>query len=150
MNEIVVKVKKTSNVENVELPHYATEHAAGMDVRAAIKEPIIIQPREWKMIPTGLHFEIPQGFEMQVRPRSGLAAKHGVSMVNNPGTVDADYRGEVQILLINHGLKPWTCTPNERIAQLIFAPVTKAKLEIVNELSETKRGQGGFGSTGKH
>ena len=150
MQEITVKIKKAPHFEGNELPHYASEHAAGMDVRAAIKEPITISPGERKMIPTGLHFELPVGYEMQLRPRSGLALKHGISMVNTPGTLDADYRGELNILLINHGKETWTCTPNERIAQMIFAPVTRAKLELVEELTETQRGTGGFGSTGKH
>lgn len=150
MNEITVKIKRAPGFEHTELPTYATEHAAGMDARAGTKEPITLQPGERKTIPTGLCFEIPQGYEMQVRPRSGLAVKHGISMVNNPGTVDADYRGEVSVILINHGTETWTCTPNERIAQLIIAPVTKAKLQLAEELTETKRGEGRFGSTGTH
>jgi dUTP pyrophosphatase len=126
-----------------------TEHAAGLDLCAAIDEPIELAPRARASVPTGLAMEIAPGFEGQVRPRSGLARDHGVTLVNTPGTIDADYRGEVGVLVINHGDKPVRIESGQRIAQLVIAPVARAELVVVDELSDTKRGQGGFGSTGR-
>jgi dUTP pyrophosphatase len=132
----------------VPLPRYQTPGAAGMDLHAALKAPITIAPGGRAKVPTGLAFSIPQNYEGQVRPRSGFAAKSGVTVLNAPGTVDSDYRGEVLVLLVNLGDKPVTIAPLERIAQLIFAPVARAELELVTALPETSRGAGGYGSTG--
>ncbi|HEY3398821.1 MAG TPA: dUTP diphosphatase [Armatimonadota bacterium] len=132
------------------LPEYATAEAAGMDLRAAIAEPVTLEPGARALITTGLRLQIPPGFEVQVRPRSGLAIRHGVSLVNTPGTVDSDYRGVVQVIVINLGQEPFTITRGERIAQMVVAPVVQAQLQVVAELEDTERGAGGFGSTGRH
>ncbi len=132
------------------LPHYASHGAAGADVKAYIKEPLIIAPGASCLIPTGLRLAIPQGYEIQVRPRSGLALKNQVTVLNTPGTIDSDYRGEVGIILINHGKLDFIVTPGMRIAQLILAPVILGKFTLTHELTETKRGSGGFGHTGIH
>ncbi len=132
-------------------PAYMTAGAAGMDLAAAMDAPVVLEPGERAAVPTGLVLEIPAGFEGQVRPRSGLARKHGIGMVNAPGTIDGDYRGEVQVLLINLGLRAYTIAPGDRIAQLVIAPVTRVELEELDEggeLSATERGTGGFGHTG--
>lgn len=131
-----------------ELPKYETAHASGLDVRAALGEPMLLRPMERAMIPTGLSMEIPPGFEIQVRPRSGLAAKQGVTVLNTPGTVDADYRGEVKIIVINLGSEVIEVKDQDRIAQMVLCPVVQADLILSQELSETARGAGGFGSTG--
>jgi dUTP pyrophosphatase len=131
-----------------ELPHYATTDAAGMDIRAHLNAAITLLPLERKLIPTGLFLEIPQGFEVQIRPRSGLAFKHGITVLNAPGTIDADYRGEIGILLINLSSEPFVVESGERIAQMVVAPYTKATLINSTEISATDRGEGGFGSTG--
>jgi dUTP pyrophosphatase len=130
------------------LPAYATDGAAGMDVVAAIAEPLVLAPGSRAAVPTGLAMAIPPGYEVQVRPRSGLAAKHGLTVANAPGTIDADYRGEVKVLLINLGPDPVTIEPAMRIAQLVPAAVTRARLTVVDSLDDTARGAGGFGSTG--
>jgi len=130
------------------LPSYASEEAAGADVRAAISEPLILQPGQSALIPTGLFFEIPPGFEVQVRPRSGLALKHQVTVLNTPGTIDSDYRGAIGIILINHGQGPFSITPQMRIAQLVVAPVIQARFILARQLATTERGSGGFGHTG--
>ena len=131
------------------VPSYQSANAAGLDLCAAIDEPITLQPRARAAISTGLALAIPEGFEGQVRPRSGLALKHGITCTNAPGTVDADFRGTVMVLLINHGTEPFTIEPGHRIAQLVIAPVIQAELVETEELSETARGAGGFGSTGR-
>ena len=131
------------------IPAYMTEHAAGLDLCAAIDAPIVIAPGERVAISTGLALALPPGFEGQVRPRSGLARSHGITVVNSPGTIDADYRGPVTILLINHGSEPVTIEPKHRIAQLVIAPVVQAELLEVDVLDATERGAGGFGSTGR-
>lgn len=136
--------------EGAELPTYGSEEAAGADVRAYITDKITLNPGESKLIPTGLRFEIPKGFEIQVRPRSGLALKHGVTVLNTPGTIDSDYRGEVGVILINHGNNPFVVTPKMRIAQLVFAPVIQACYKEEECLKATERGEGGFGHTGTH
>lgn len=123
--------------------------AAGLDLVAAIDAPIVLRPGERTGIGTGLAIELPPGFEAQVRPRSGLARKHGITLVNGPGTIDADYRGEIVVLVINHGAEPVPIAPGDRIAQLVIAPVVQAELVEVDELTETERGAGGFGSTGR-
>jgi dUTP pyrophosphatase len=132
------------------LPEYASEEAAGADLRAKILEPLIIPAGNSALIPTGLKFEIPSGYEIQIRPRSGLAAKFQVTVLNTPGTIDSDYRGEVKVVLINHGNNPFTVEPGMRIAQLVVAPVVQARFVKVSGLMESKRGEGGFGHTGVH
>ena len=131
-----------------ELPSYGTEHAAGMDLRANLDTPVILKPLERAMIPTGLFMEIPVGFEGQVRPRSGLAAKKGITVLNSPGTIDADYRGEVKVILVNLSNDPFTVEDGERIAQLVIARHETISWEQTDELVDTERGTGGFGSTG--
>jgi dUTP pyrophosphatase len=132
-------------------PRYASEGAAGLDLRAAIASPMTIAPRGGRAaVPTGIAIALPPGHEGQVRPRSGLAARHGVTVLNAPGTIDEDYRGEVQVLLVNHGDEPYEVAPGERIAQLVVAPVVRVDVETVDELDATPRGSGGFGSTGRH
>lgn len=130
------------------VPEYKTAGAAGADLYAFLNSPVTILPGKSAMIPTGLFFEIPEGYEIQVRPRSGLAAKNGVTVLNTPGTIDSDYRGEICIILINLGEKDFTVNNGDRIAQMVIAPVIQADFSIVNELSQTERGSGGFGSTG--
>jgi len=139
---------KIVNKSNNPLPSYATEHSAGMDLRAFVSEPIILKPMERRLIPTGLYIEIPEGFEAQIRPRSGLAIKSGITCLNTPGTIDADYRGEVGIILTNFGKEPFTVNRGERVCQMIIAPVVMATLKVVAELPSTERGAGGFGHTG--
>ncbi len=135
--------------EGVQLPQYETEGASGLDVRAYLKDgAVTIQPGEYKMIPTGIKMDIPVGYEVQVRPRSGLAAKHGVTVLNSPGTIDSDYRGEVKVILINHGKEAFVVNSGERIAQFVISKVIQADFVLSDELSESERGEGGFGSTG--
>lgn len=143
-----VRVQRVGPVE-VPLPRYQTEGAAGMDLQAALKEPITLAPLERRTIPTGLAMAIPPGWEGQVRPRSGLAAKRGVTVINAPGTVDSDYRGELQVALVNLSNEPVTIEPLERIAQIVFARHGVATLQIVDALDTTVRGAGGYGSTGR-
>ena len=131
------------------VPEYKTEGAAGMDLAAAIAEPITLQPLERKLIPTGLKIELEHGYEAQIRPRSGLSIKHGISLINCVGPIDEDYRGEVCVPLVNVSNEPYTIQPDERIAQMVIAKYEQAKIEVVTELSDTSRGEGGFGSTGK-
>ncbi len=131
------------------LPAYATELSAGMDLRADLQEPLVLGSLERAMVPTGLHIELPAGFEAQIRPRSGLAAKHGISIVNAPGTIDADYRGEIKVVLVNLSNEPFTVNPGERIAQMVVARHETVQWEPVEVLEESNRGSGGFGSTGK-
>ena len=147
----VLRLLALPHFEGLDPPAYQTPGSAGMDVRAAIPEdaPVVLQPGERRLIPTGLSMAVPPGFECQVRPRSGLALKHGLGCLNTPGTIDSDYRGEVQVLLINHGAEPFTVRRGERIAQLVPAPVTRAALDEVAALDATARGAGGFGSTGR-
>lgn len=140
---------KVINESNNDLPKYETENSAGMDVRANIEEKIVLTTGERRLIKTGLKFEIPTGYECQVRPRSGLAYKKGVTVLNSPGTIDADYRGDVGVILINHGNEPFEIEPGDRIAQIVFAKYERAEFELSEELEETDRGEGGFGSTGK-
>jgi dUTP pyrophosphatase len=147
MTQIKLNVKKLR--EDACLPEYQTRGSAGMDVRACLDEPLEIGAGEWARIPTGLSFEIPEGFEIQVRPRSGLALKNGITVLNSPGTIDSDYRGELSIILINHSKKTETIKRGDRIAQLVPAPVLRATIEERASLSETARGGGGFGSTGR-
>lgn len=140
---------KTVNQSGNELPHYATDGAAGMDIRAHLTGPVTLNPLERKLIPSGIFMEIPEGYEIQIRPRSGLALKNGITCLNTPGTIDSDYRGELKILLINLSTEPQVISNNDRIAQLILAKVEKAEILLVQQLSETERSAGGFGHTGK-
>lgn len=147
MEKVTIKFKKLENFKG-ELPAYETAYAAGMDVRARLEEGVTLEPGERALVPTGLSVEIPRGFEIQVRPRSGLAIKKGISLVNSPGTIDADYRGEIKIIVINHGQQAFTIEDQDRIAQFVVAPVVQAEIEEAIELEDTERGEGGFGSTG--
>jgi dUTP pyrophosphatase len=131
------------------LPEYQTEHAAGLDLRASLAEALTLEPLQRQLIPTGLFIELPAGYEAQVRPRSGLAFKHGITVLNSPGTIDADYRGEVMVLLVNLSGQPFVVQPGERIAQLVVAAYQRIAWQPAGELSETPRGAGGYGSTGK-
>ncbi|CZT33718.1 dUTP diphosphatase [Rhizobium sp. 9140] len=146
----VLAVIRLAHGEGLALPAYESRGAAGMDLRAAVPadEPLVLAPRTRALVPSGFVFEIPQGFEGQVRPRSGLAFKNGITCLNTPGTIDSDYRGEVKVLMINHGSEPFTITRDMRIAQMIIAPVTQARVVEATEFSQTARGAGGFGSTG--
>lgn len=142
-----LKIKKLK--PGIELPKYESKYAAGMDIRADLEEAITLEPGERVLIPTGIAIELPIGYEAQIRPRSGLAIKKGVGLVNSPGTIDADYRGEIKIIVINHGQDIVVFEPGERIAQMVIAPVIQANIIEVEELNDTDRGEGGFGSTGK-
>jgi dUTP pyrophosphatase len=147
---IDLRVQRLPHAQGLPLPRYETSGAAGMDLIAAIGEgeAMVLQPGERALVPTGLAIALPDGFEAQVRPRSGLAAKNGVTVLNSPGTIDCDYRGEVKVILINHGREPFTIERGTRIAQMVVAPVTQAVFREVESLDETARGAGGFGSTG--
>jgi dUTP pyrophosphatase len=146
MHHVEIKIVNTSDNPT---PEYATEGSAGMDLRAWLPEPVILKPMERKLIPTGLFFEIPEGYEVQIRPRSGMAIHHGITCLNSPGTVDSDYRGEIKIILVNLSAEPHTINSGERIAQMIVSKFEKAILKKVNKVQSTARGTGGFGHTGK-
>ena len=146
MHHVEIKIVNTSDNPT---PEYATSGSAGMDLRAWLTEPVILKPMERKLIPTGLFLEIPEGYEVQVRPRSGMAINHGITCLNSPGTVDSDYRGEIKIILVNLSAEPHTINSGERIAQMIVAKVEKAILKTVDKVQATTRGTGGFGHTGK-
>ncbi|UCD70503.1 MAG: dUTP diphosphatase [Syntrophobacterales bacterium] len=143
-----IKIKRLKGNENGPLPKYMTEHAAGLDIHAFLDEDVLIAPGQRRLISTGLVVAVPDGFEIQVRPRSGLAMRDGVTLVNTPGTIDADYRGEIGVLMINHGEKPISIRNGQRIAQLVVSRVYKAELEEVDELPASRRQEGGFGHTG--
>lgn len=149
MEKIKVFVERTEEGKDLDLPKYQTEHSAGMDLYACTHESITINPGEIKLVPTGIKIAIPDGFEAQIRPRSGLALKHGISMVNTPGTIDADYRGEIKVIMINHGSEPFTFGHKERIAQMVFNPIVQGVFVETDTLEESARGDGGFGHTGK-
>lgn len=144
----IVRVARLAHGAELPLPSYESSGAAGMDLRAAVESPVVLQPGERAAIPTGLTVALPQGYEGQVRPRSGFALRDGVTALNSPGTIDADYRGEVKVILINHGGKAVTIARGDRIAQLVVAPVVQAVWSEVDSLDATGRGEGGFGSTG--
>jgi len=150
MDKAQVHIQALPHGEGIDLPFYATTHAAGADVRAAIDADIVIEPGCHCLIKTGFTMALPDNFEAQIRPRSGLALKHGITVLNAPGTIDADYRGEVGIILINHGKEAFTVQRGDRIAQMIIAPFVQADFKAVQSLSETDRGTGGFGSSGKN
>jgi len=144
-------VVRVANIGQDALPAYATPQSAGLDLRARLEGPVVLQPGERRLVPTGLHIELPDGYEAQVRPRSGLAFKHGLTVLNSPGTIDADYRGEIGVLLVHHGQEPFTLEPGERIAQLVvaaYARVQWSSVEQPEDLAITDRGAGGFGHTG--
>lgn len=143
-----LRIKRLPHAADLDLPSFATPLSAGMDVRAALTESVIIQPGERALIPTGLQLAIPVGYEVQVRPRSGLAIKNGITMLNSPGTIDADYRGEVKVIAINHGTEPFRVQHGDRIAQLVVAAVIQPIVIESDVLEDTERGEGGFGSTG--
>jgi dUTP pyrophosphatase len=148
---VEIEIKWLDHGNGLQPPAYATADAAGMDIRAAVAAdaPVTLQPGQRTLLDTGFCMALPAGYEAQVRPRSGLAIKHGVTCLNTPGTIDADYRGEVKVILINLGDEPFTITRGERIAQMVIAPVTQAEVRIVKQLDQTARGRGGFGSTGR-
>jgi len=146
MTTLTVPVRRLRNT--AVLPAYMTEHAAGMDLCAALDQPTELQPGERQLLPTGIAMAIPVGYEGQVRPRSGLAFRHGITLLNTPGTIDADYRGEISVLMINLGAEPVEIAPGDRIAQLVIAPVNQVRLQPVEHLDSTDRGGGGFGHTG--
>jgi dUTP pyrophosphatase len=148
MQKLSVKVKRLENFKG-DLPQYQTTHASGIDVRAQLAGKVTLAPGQRDMIPTGLAFEIPPGYEIQARPRSGWAAKNGMTVLNTPGTIDADYRGEVKIIVINLGDQPVEINDQDRVAQLVLAPVLQAELVEVTNLTDSDRGAGGFGSTGR-
>jgi dUTP pyrophosphatase len=141
-----LRIQRLSDLADV--PAYQSEHAAGLDLHAALEAPVTLEPGKIRLVPCGFRMAVPVGYEAQVRPRSGLAAKHGISMPNAPGTIDADYRGEVKVPLINLGREPFTIERNMRIAQMVIAPVAHCRIEVADELDATARGDGGFGSTG--
>jgi dUTP pyrophosphatase len=146
---VTVRVLRLPHGQGLALPSYQSKHAAGLDVVAAVIEPVELAPEGRMLVPTGFALELPEGYETQVRPRSGLALKHGVTLLNTPGTIDADYRGEVMVLLINHGSEKFTIRRGDRIAQLVIAPVNHVEIVAVETLGATERGPGGFGSTGQ-
>lgn len=145
---LIVHITPLKNSEGLPLPHYQTEHSAGVDLYAAVESETVVPAGAWKLVPTGLAVAIPEGYEGQIRPRSGLALKQGIGLLNSPGTIDADYRGEISIILFNFSDKPFIIRRGDRIAQMVFARVAKANFVKVDSLSETSRGAGGFGHTG--
>ncbi|MGY4510847.1 dUTP diphosphatase [Bradyrhizobium sp. USDA 3650] len=149
--KVTVELQRLPHAEGLPLPAYQTNDAAGLDLMAAVaeNEPLTLAPGQYALVPTGLAIALPPGYEAQVRPRSGLAAKHGVTVLNSPGTIDADYRGEIKVILINHGQAAFVVKRGERIAQMVIAPMVQAALVPVATLSATDRGAGGFGSTGR-
>ena len=148
VDEILVKIKVLRNGDGLPIPEYQTKDSAGMDLHSAIIENLEIKPSAKEIVPTGIALAIPPGYEAQIRPRSGLAAKHSITVLNTPGTIDSDYRGEIKVIIINHGREKYIVKRGDRIAQIIFAPIARAKIKSVSELSETTRGECGFGSTG--
>jgi dUTP pyrophosphatase len=148
MSDVTIAYTKDPATSDVPDPAYMSEHASGMDVCAAVTEAVVLEPGTRTLVPTGLKFAIPPGYEVQVRPRSGLALKHGIMVVNSPGTVDADYRGEIGIILGNCGAEPFTIERGMRVAQIVVQPVVQASMQNVAELDETARNEGGFGSSG--
>jgi dUTP pyrophosphatase len=148
-DHLIVHITRLKNAEGLPIPHYQTEHSAGVDLYAAVDREVVLEAGKWQLVPTGIAIAIPEGCEGQVRPRSGLALKHGIGMLNAPGTIDADYRGEVGIILFNFSDKPFGIQRGDRIAQMVIAKIEKAKFVEIETLSQTARGAGGFGHTGK-
>lgn len=149
MADVILRIEQLAEARDLPAPAYMTEYASGMDLRARVEGPVTLEPGSSAAIPTGIRVAVPSGYEAQVRPRSGLAADHGVTVLNTPGTVDADYRGEVRVILINHGKAPFTVRRGDRIAQLVVAPVTRVHIDLADDLDATARGAGGFGHTGR-
>ncbi len=147
-HKLKVKVLRLAKARDLPLPARASDGSSGFDLFACVEEEVIIKPGQWKLIPTGISLEIPKGFEAQVRPRSGLALKNGITVLNSPGTIDSDYRGEVGVILVNHGSKPFKVSRGDRIAQMVFIAVELAQLDEQNKLQPTRRNKGGFGHTG--
>ncbi|MFH1158778.1 MAG: dUTP diphosphatase [Pseudomonadota bacterium] len=145
---MTVSIAQLPHAKGLNLPRYATEHSAGLDLEAAVDAHVILKPGERTLAPTGIAIALPEGYEAQIRPRSGLSAKNGVTVLNSPGTIDADYRGEIKVILINLGAEPFTIERGMRIAQMVIAPYTRILCNAVDRLDETERGSGGFGSTG--
>lgn len=148
MEKIPIKIKRLDETADLPLPSYESEGSSGMDLRASVTEPVLLNPGEIRLIPTGLAISVPHGYEAQIRPRSGLALKHGIGMVNSPGTIDSDYRGEIGIIVVNWGKKPFTIRRGDRVAQMIITKVYKADIMEVGVLESTERGEGGFGHSG--
>lgn len=149
MDSIRVQVKIEPEGEGLDLPRYQTAHAAGMDLPAAVDEDVVLEPGARGLVSTGISIALPPGYEAQIRPRSGLAVKHGITLLNSPGTIDADYRGVIRLALINHGQSPFTVRRGDRLAQMVVAPVCRAELSVESELPPSGRGEGGFGHTGR-
>lgn len=147
-NDLTVKIQRVRNREDLPLPEYESDGAAGVDLRACLEEDLVIEPGRTVLVPTGFAVAIPDGFEAQIRPRSGLALDHAIGVPNAPGTIDSDYRGEVKVILINHGTEPFTLKHGMRIAQMVISPVARVEFREMHELPATERGAGGFGSTG--
>ncbi|MDP5109993.1 MAG: dUTP diphosphatase [Rickettsiaceae bacterium] len=145
----IVRIKQLENANGLPVPHYATEQSAGLDLPAAIEDDVVIKAGQTEIIPTGIAIALPAGYEAQIRPRSGLAAKHSITVLNSPGTIDADYRGEIKAILINHSAEDFIITRGMRIAQMVIAKYEHVQFDEVESLEETQRGTGGFGSTGK-
>lgn len=148
MNRVEIKVKRLSGYEDILLPAYESNGSSGMDIRAAVTHEVLLKPGEIRLVPTGLAVSVPRGYEGQIRPRSGLALKYGIGMINSPGTIDSDYRGEIGIIVINWGQRPFTIRRGDRIAQMVITRVYRAQLIEVNDLDSTRRGEGGFGHSG--
>jgi dUTP pyrophosphatase len=148
MERIEIKVKRLEGQEDIALPAYETDGSSGMDLRAAVGGEVVLNPGEIKLIPTGLAVSVPPGFEIQTRPRSGLALKHGIGMVNSPGTIDSDYRGEIKLIMINWGQSPFVIRRGDRVAQMLVSRVARAQVRVVADLDQTPRGDGGFGHSG--
>jgi dUTP pyrophosphatase len=148
LDTLTVKIKRLEDSDDMPLPSYGSDGSSGMDIRASVKEPVVLKPGEIRLIPTGLTVSIPRGYEGQIRPRSGLALKYGMGIINSPGTIDSDYRGEICIIVINWGEQPFTIRRGDRIAQMVMAKVFRAEIIEVDELDHTQRGVGGFGHSG--
>jgi dUTP pyrophosphatase len=148
MDRVILNIKRLDNNQDLPLPSYQSDSSSGLDIRAAVHKAITLKPGEIKLIPTGLSISLPKGYEAQIRPRSGLALRHGLGLVNSPGTIDADYRGEIGVIAINWGKKSFTIKRGDRIAQVVINKVSRVRLEEVDELDPTKRGKGGFGHSG--
>lgn len=149
MKHVTISIKRKKGCEDLPIPKYATSGSSGMDLSADVDGEVVLMPGEIRLVSTGIYASIPEGYEIQVRPRSGLALKHGISLVNTPGTIDSDYRGLVSLIMINHGKDPFTIKRGERVAQMVLQEVTQARVEVKEDLDETARSAGGFGHTGR-
>jgi len=145
---INIPISRTKGTEDIPLPTFMTAHSAGMDIYAAVEKETVIPPGEWKLIPTGISIALPEGYEASLRPRSGLALRHGITLLNAPGTIDADYRGEIGVIIINHGKYPFSARRGDRIAQMVITGVCRVSWNVCDALNTTQRGSGGFGHTG--